>query len=103
MASTSRCPRPGWSPWGSSEGRVPSTECRWRGAQLLVETALGEGRAREVSPSGRGAGGVRVEAGLMVSTPSSLLSVSRFLLHLPAQSPVPVGRLSCEGGSKDSP
>lgn len=54
MASTSRCPRPGWSPWGSSEGRVPSTECRWRGAQLQVETALGEGRERKVSPSGSG-------------------------------------------------
>ena len=71
-----------------------------------METALGKGKVREVSPSGHGGEehrGVRVGAGLLVSTPSSLLSVSRFLLHFPASSPVPVGRLSCEGGSKDSP
>ena len=61
----------------------------------MVEPAPGDGRAREVSPSGHGGearGGVRVGAGLLVSTPSSLLSVSRFLLHFPVPSPMTVGR-----------
>lgn len=50
---------------------------------VLLKPAPGDGRGREVSPSGRGGegqGGVRVGAGrwpgLLVSTPSSLLSVS---------------------------
>lgn len=65
------------------------------GPRSVAEPAPGDGRAREVSPSGHGGeaqGGVRVGAGLLVSTPSSLLSVSQFLLHFPVQSPMPVGR-----------
>lgn len=88
-------------PWGSREGRVPGTGCRWRGAQLRVEAAPGEGRTREVPPSGhRGEehGGVRVGAAFWFPLPPpSFQCLSSSSTSLPSPPPLWAGSLVREG------
>lgn len=87
MASTSRCPRPGRSPWGPKPPHHRVRMSGWPTSEGLGVgypggATPGDSRVREVWPwegEGHGgrAGGVTGRGlGLLVSTPSCLLSVS---------------------------